>query len=321
MRGSSLRSLLTIQRKMAIGSVGDGAYEENGVWTNWREDIPCEIEVRRGREHFDPGTKIRYSEDVWLFRVRYEEAIGLSAKDRILHEDMVFDIKSERPDAQFRRHVIIECTVKDPTIQPDSLSASILQSIPSGVIGAAYPGFMITVTGGTAPYTFADDSPGLAPGLSLDTSTGVVSGTPTAAGEWPCDVVVTDAAGDTVSLFFAISVGSEPETFSFTLTAGQNDDWVGYMPDSFGSISAGPVAGAELISVVMVKPASGEGGIEISGNQYELQSLLSGKDVWIAGTKIENQDGWSFSFNVATWWVTTGFPVFVSGSSYLIEIK
>jgi hypothetical protein len=57
-------------------------------------------------------------------------------------------------------------------------------------VGAAY-GVTLTSAGGTTPYTWAiDNLPG---GLSLDTTTGVISGTPTTYGHSGVQIRVTDA--------------------------------------------------------------------------------------------------------------------------------
>jgi hypothetical protein len=65
-------------------------------------------------------------------------------------------------------------------------------TLPAATIGTAYSQ-TIAVTGGTAPYTFAV-SGSLPAGLSLNTSTGVISGTPTTAGSSTFTITVTDSS-------------------------------------------------------------------------------------------------------------------------------
>ncbi len=66
----------------------------------------------------------------------------------------------------------------------------------AGTLNQAYPNTPITVTGGTPGYSNYTVSAGALPtGLTLDPVTGVVSGTPTAAGTFSFTVQVTDAAG------------------------------------------------------------------------------------------------------------------------------
>lgn len=200
MRAGSLRGLMTIQKKVTLGSTNPDFYEANVVWQDWREDIPCDVEVRRGREHYDQQSKKRISEDVWLFRVRYEEVEGIDATFGISHDGNVFDIRSVRPDAQYRRYIIIECLLRDGVVQPAPLRADIKQIIPSGDVGDAYVGFTVVAEGGTAPYAFSFESGLSVPGLSIHASTGIVSGTPTTAGTYSVAIQVADAAGATIDL-------------------------------------------------------------------------------------------------------------------------
>jgi Putative Ig domain len=58
--------------------------------------------------------------------------------------------------------------------QPGSLTVTTL-SLPGGVVGAAYSS-LVAVTGGTAPYSFS--ASGLPGGLSINGSTGAITGTP-----------------------------------------------------------------------------------------------------------------------------------------------
>jgi autotransporter-associated beta strand protein len=66
----------------------------------------------------------------------------------------------------------------------------------------------IATTGGTAPLTFLVSAGVLPAGLSLDGSTGVVSGTPAvgSAGSYPFTVQVTDAAGAVASQSYTVAV-------------------------------------------------------------------------------------------------------------------
>lgn len=66
--------------------------------------------------------------------------------------------------------------------------------LPSAVSGEAYLG-RVMVTGGTWPYTFSKAYGDLPAGLSLDTTTGIISGTPTGTGNYTFAIGVNDNAG------------------------------------------------------------------------------------------------------------------------------
>ena len=73
--------------------------------------------------------------------------------------------------------------------------------------GGGSTGVTLHADGGTPPYTWAVS--GLPPGITLDSSTGVLSGTPTKAGSYTVTVTVTDAADDTATAKLTLTVYSQ----------------------------------------------------------------------------------------------------------------
>lgn len=78
-------------------------------------------------------------------------------------------------------------------------------ALQGGTVGTAYSE-TITAQGGTSPYTFAVISGSLLGGLSLNPSTGVISGTPLAATTSSFTIGVTDANGNSGSQGFTITI-------------------------------------------------------------------------------------------------------------------
>jgi subtilisin family serine protease len=79
----------------------------------------------------------------------------------------------------------------------------------SGTVGTAITSFTVTATGGTPPYTWS--ATGLPPGISIGSTTGTISGTPTTAGTFTTTVTATDTVG---------ASGSAPFTFTISPTGG-----------------------------------------------------------------------------------------------------
>ena len=75
----------------------------------------------------------------------------------------------------------------------------------NGKVGTAYSQ-KITVTGGAGSYTFSLTSGSLPPGLTLDTSAGSITGTPTTAGKYTATVTVTDSYSDTATASGTITI-------------------------------------------------------------------------------------------------------------------
>jgi len=82
---------------------------------------------------------------------------------------------------------------------------------PSGTaqVGVAYNSSFVA-TGGVAPYTFSISVGALPPGLSLNTSTGAVTGTPTAAGTYNFTGQVVDSQNNTATTPSSSIVVSPP---------------------------------------------------------------------------------------------------------------
>lgn len=189
MRIGSQRGLFTLQRKVQVGVTE--ALEPNWVWQDWRPDVFVEVTVKRGKEFFDPNGNRRINEDVWQFRTRYDEVLGVDAAMQIVHENNVYDIKAILPDGQFHRDCVIEATLQDGFLGGRPLSAAITSKIEKGIVGEAYAGLQIEASGGVEPYSFIAESGSLPPGLTLSAS-GLISGTPTLAGSFSVSVDVVD---------------------------------------------------------------------------------------------------------------------------------
>ncbi|MFG1906002.1 M4 family metallopeptidase [Kribbella sp. NPDC048928] len=92
----------------------------------------------------------------------------------------------------------------DPTC---SSSGGVTVSNPgnkTGTVNQALPSFTLTATGGTAPYTWS--ATGLPAGVTIGSSTGTVSGTPTASGTFNVTATATASAGGAGSAQFTITV-------------------------------------------------------------------------------------------------------------------
>ncbi|MGH3155811.1 MAG: putative Ig domain-containing protein [Streptosporangiaceae bacterium] len=72
-------------------------------------------------------------------------------------------------------------------------------------------------TGGVGSYNWYISSGSLPDGLSLDGSTGQVTGTPTGTGNSTFDVTVSDAAGDTATQSYSVGIAQVPLTVSSTI--------------------------------------------------------------------------------------------------------
>ncbi len=109
-----------------------------------------------------------------------------------------------------------------------SLSLTIAKATPVMISSATLPGGKVSVqysqgfsaTGGVPPYTWALSSGTLPSGLSLN-SAGIVSGAPTAAGNYAFGIMATDTSGGIATAAASISIQAAPLQLStMTLPSG-----------------------------------------------------------------------------------------------------
>jgi len=108
--------------------------------------------------------------------------------------------------------------LNNPTVTaPLAISTS---TLPGASVGSAYSQ-TLAASGGKTPYTWARSAGTLPTGLSISTS-GVISGTPSAAGTFSFTVRVTDAAATAVtkSLSITVTTGTAPLSISTSSLPG-----------------------------------------------------------------------------------------------------
>jgi len=93
------------------------------------------------------------------------------------------------------------------TVNPTPVLQITTTSLPAGRIQAAYSA-TLQATGGTPPYTWSQPSGQLPPGLTLAPSSGIISGTPTTAGQFTSTIQVQDTVAQTASASLAITINT-----------------------------------------------------------------------------------------------------------------
>ena len=92
-------------------------------------------------------------------------------------------------------------------------------SLANGTVGVAYSQ-TVSATGGSGSYTFSVSSGTLPAGLSLNTGSGAITGTPTSAGSSSFTITATDGNGATGSRAYTVSIAVGISVSPSSLAAG-----------------------------------------------------------------------------------------------------
>ena len=109
-------------------------------------------------------------------------------------------------------------TVAAAAVQPPAVATT---SLPGGTVNSAYSA-TISANGGATPYSWSVSAGALPAGLILAASSGVISGTPTAAGNSSFTVQVKDSKNNTATQALSISIvaAAQPPTVTTTSLPG-----------------------------------------------------------------------------------------------------
>ena len=169
----------------------------------------------------------------------------------------------------------------------------------TGVVGTAFAGLQVHATDSAAGQSLAYSAVGLPPGLSISSS-GLISGTPTAAGTYTVTVTATDSTGasGTASFVWAVSGGGGGNTVTVT-NPGSQSGAVGTLIPSF-QVQAGDSAPGQTLtySAVSLPP-----GVSISSS-----GLISGTPTTAGGftTTVTAQDTTGASGSATFDWSISG---------------
>ena len=156
---------------------------------------------------------------------------------------------------------------------PLALSTTTLSG---GTVGASY-NQTLAASGGTLPYTWSLTSGSLPPGLTLNATTGVISGTPTTAGTSSFTTQVRDNVGATAAKALTLTVvpasgGGGPITYVYdalgrlTGVVDPATDSATYTYDAVGNVTSISRQSSALLSITGFAPGMGKIGDSVTIN-------------------------------------------------------
>jgi Putative Ig domain len=178
-----------------------------------------------------------------------------------------------------------------PTAGGPAILACSYTPVTTGTEGTAYTGATPSPSGGTSPYTFSETG-SLPTGLSINTTTGVISGTPSASGSFASiQVSVADSASHAANCGAAFTLVISPSGggASFVFRGGQNQTAL-TLSDSntvgtYAAMNLG--TGSQFIILAQANQAlllsSGATVTKLTVNGTTLTPVPNGSDVSLGG--------------------------------------
>ena len=153
------------------------------------------------------------------------------------------------------------------TINPANTPTITTASLPSGTVNVSYS-TTLAASGGVTPYSWSITVGSLPAGLTLTSSTGVISGTPTTAGTSNFTVQVTDANSQTASK--ALSITINPALGGGTIALVQSNAVQGSGVSSVSrSFTSANTAGNLIVAFVRMSTTSQTVTVsDTAGNGY-----------------------------------------------------
>ena len=145
-----------------------------------------------------------------------------------------------------------------------------IESLPTGTVGTAYSQALAAI-GGLTPYTWSITSGSLPAGLSIDGSTGIISGTPLAAGIFSFVVQATDSNAMTISKQLSLVVYNpivSPIIFKDDFSSGNLSNWA-FVGQPNGVFNKATVNGNNLLAATGSGAAS---GITVETDNYSIDA-------------------------------------------------
>jgi Ice-binding-like/Putative Ig domain len=136
---------------------------------------------------------------------------------------------------------------QNTTVVSTTLSPAITSAAPTGATAGTPYSYAVTATGTPAP-TFSVSSGALPAGLTLNTATGVISGTPTTSGQFTFTITASNGVAPSVAAIYTIAVAA-PQAVSVSVappasgTAGSAPT----LPDTGTNVIPPLVSGSLLI--------------------------------------------------------------------------
>jgi len=182
---------------------------------------------------------------------------------------LLFDFDAEKSvnvtgSGQIIVKPVVKLSVTRPQkVEPGTKHVKIATpSLPNGAVGVSYNA-MLTVDGGTTPYTWSIGKGTLPAGLSLDSGTGIISGMPTTSGDSTFTVKVSDNSTPVKSdtKRYTIMIGASEALIITTVNMADGVEQTAYNATVLALGGTPPytwsIAGGKLPDGLMIDTASG----------------------------------------------------------------